>query len=89
MKSFVKSIFRLVKSRVNHPDARGDSVSEIKLRSTYNYLRASCWLERKESRDHLLKNEVYLEADKNQERKRIIYPRFLSLTSKLRLYQIF
>lgn len=39
---------------VNHPDdVRGDSVSEIKLRSTYNYSRAGCSLERKESRDYL------------------------------------
>lgn len=60
MKSFVKrSIFRFVKSRVNHPDdAHGDSVSEIKLRSTYNYSRADCLLERKESRGDLSKNGV-------------------------------
>jgi len=31
--------------------ARGDSVSEIKLRSAYNYSRAGCSLERKKSHD--------------------------------------
>jgi len=43
------NIFRLRNSAQIIVIARGDSVSEIKLRSAYNYSPAGCSLERKKS----------------------------------------